>query len=65
MSTRKVVTGIIPTFVGYNVLHIEPLYWCVCNAKGILCVALQQFFRGKNTSWGAAAVQQKQYEQQQ
>ncbi len=58
MSTTKVVMQIISTFVGYNVLHIEVWYWCTANVKGILCIPLQHFFRGKNTSWGAVAVQQ-------
>jgi len=48
----------ISIFVGYNILHVEMWYWCTCNVKGILCIALQQFFRGQHTSWGAAAVQQ-------
>jgi len=39
MSMRKVVMGIISTFVGKNILHIEASYWCTGNKKGILYIA--------------------------
>ncbi len=59
MSTTKVVMQIISTFVGYNVLHVEAWYWGTGDVKGILCVALQQFFRGKNTSWSRSSAADK------